>query len=395
VRPTSTAVYRRRRLVALLAAAGLVVLFALVARACTGEDAIGPLGGEDSREAQFDAEPVELTIAASGDLLIHSPVFARALEHGGGSRYDFAPMFSELRPYVEDADIAFCHVEGPMTEGEPTGYPLFAAPTDLADSIAESGWDACSTASNHSVDQGQEGIDTTRRALERAGVENTGSFSSAREQKREIPIVEADGVRVALLAYTTDLNGLQPPAPWSVNLIDGPGPVLDDAREARKQGADVVVVNLHWGSEIVPEYVHEPSEAQERLARAVVGSPDVTAVIGQGPHVVQSIERFGGKPVVFSEGNLVSNQGAAVGLAEASQDGLVALLDVVVDGDGARVEDSRFVPVWVSQPDYEVLPVGAAIDAGQADLASLEASYERTVEAAGRTAAEPVPPNLD
>jgi hypothetical protein len=394
VRRESPVVYRRRRLAAAATLAVLFLLGLLVVRGCGGEEPTTTLSTEEARKIQLEADPVELTISASGDLLIHSPVFARALELGGGESYDFAPMLAELRPYVEEVDLAFCHVETPMGEGTPTGYPLFNAPAELADAIAATGWDACSTAANHSIDQGQEGVRATVKALDRAGVEHTGSYDSARAQRRPL-ILEAQGAKIALLAYTTDTNGLPLPEPYSVNVFEGPDQVIADAKRAREQGADAVIVNMHWSSEITPEYVTEPSAAQERAARELAAAEEITAVVGQGPHIVQPVERVAGEYVVFSEGNLISNQGAAVGLAEGSQDGLIALLDLVVDGDGARVERVRYVPVYVSQPDYTVLPVGDALEAGEGDPASLEASYERTTDVVGRGGGvEPVPERL-
>ncbi len=104
--------------------------------------------------------------------------------------------------------------------------------------------------------------------------------------------------------------------------------------------------------------------------------------------------RSRGKTVVFSEGNLISNQGADFGLAAESQDGYIALLDLVVDGEGARVTGARYVPTWTDHSDYRVLPVGDAYADGEADAASLEASYERTVGIVGRDPAPPEPSRL-
>lgn len=120
--------------------------------------------------ATSDEQPVRLRVAVSGDLLIHSPVFNRALANGGGRRYDFAPMFRYLVPYLREADLAVCHVETPMTRRPPSGYPLFNTPPALARAIASVGWDVCSTASNHTLDQGQFGVDATIGSLDRAGV---------------------------------------------------------------------------------------------------------------------------------------------------------------------------------------------------------------------------------
>lgn len=332
---------------------------------------------EDGGGAAAAPEPIRFTVAATGDFLIHSPVFERALQYGDGKRYEFGPMFSEVRPYVEEADLAVCHVETPMTSADPLGYPVFNTPPDLARDIAETGWDVCSTASNHSLDQGEDGIAETAKALDRAGIGHTGSFASRADSRKPL-IVDVQGVQVALLSYTEMTNGVPLPEPWAVNLAKA-DEILADARAARKAGAQVVIVNLHAGE----EFVAEPSEFQTELARKLAASDDVTAVIGQHVHIVQPIEQVKGKPVIYGEGNLVSNQDIAC-CPEASQDGLIAELDFVVEDGDARVVDIRYVPVYVSRPDYTVLPVGDALESGQSDAAALRASYERTVDVVGK-----------
>ncbi|MGI9019907.1 MAG: CapA family protein [Solirubrobacterales bacterium] len=391
-RRSTPAVYRRRRLAALVIAGVLLVLFLLALRSCGGGPQAPPLAPEQTRQLELDANPVELTLSFSGDLLIHTALFTRAQALAGGDGYDFAPMLKEIRPYVADADLAFCHVEVPMTPDPPTSYPIFNTPPELAEGIAETGWDACDTASNHTLDQGEEGVGETLEALDAAGVGHTGSATSEREQDRPL-ILESEGIKVAYLAYTSDTNGIPVPAPHLVNLFD-PKRIVADAQSARKAGADAVIVNLHWASEAAPEYVTEPSSEQEALVRTLVKAPEITAIVGQGPHIVQPITKVSGKLVVFSEGNLTSNQGADTGLAAGSQDGYIALLDLVVDGDGARVVGTRYVPTWTDHADYRVLPVGDAIKADEADEASLRASYERTVDVVGDRVAEPVPARL-
>jgi poly-gamma-glutamate synthesis protein (capsule biosynthesis protein) len=138
---------------------------------------------------------------------------------------------------------------------------------------------------------------------------------------------------------------------------------------------------MHWGT----EYSHQPDAEQRRIAERVMRSRAVTAIVGQHAHVVQPIRRVRGRWVVFGEGNLLSNQTTACCPA-ASQDGLVALLHVRVDGRRARVERVEYTPTWVRHPDYEVLPVGRALAAGQADRETLRASWRRTVAVAGRSA---------
>ncbi|MDQ3730151.1 MAG: CapA family protein [Actinomycetota bacterium] len=389
---TTPAVYRRRRLAGLIVLVVLALLLVLFFRSCGRGGESTPFGATDALRKRLGAEPVELTLAFTGDLLVHAPLFERALELGDGERYDFAPLFEEIRPYVADADLAFCHVETPMTPGPPAGYPLFNTPPELAQGIATTGWDACSTASNHTLDQGEEGVTETLRALDRAGVRHTGSATSAR-QAQEPLILESGGAQVAFLAYASDTNGIPVPRPYSVNLFDRDR-IAADALQAREEGADAVIVNLHWASEVAPEYVTEPNQAQRELVRELAGVPAITAIVGQGPHVVQPIREVAGKTVVFSEGNLISNQGVDTGLAAASQDGYIAFLDLMIDGDGARITNARYVPTWVDHLDYRVLPAGAALQSGEANATALRASYERTVGVVGSRVATPEPASV-
>lgn len=336
----------------------------------------GKAQGQEPRPASAPRRPIRLTVAATGDLLIHSPVWERARAPGQGGAYDFGPMFRYVKSTIAGADLGICHLETPLTKGEPSGYPVFAAPADLAPAIRATGWDACTTASNHSLDRGQPGIDETARVLDRAGVAHTGSFRSRAERARTT-MLEAKGIKVALLAYTDTTNGIPLPRPYSLNRVRTQQ-ILADAATARRRGARAVLVSLHWGA----EYQHRPTDRQRRLADALTRSPDVTAVLGQHAHVVQPIRRVNGKPVVFGEGNLLSNQTEACCPA-ASQDGLIALLEMMVDDRGARVVAVRHVPTYVRHPDFAVLPVKRAIEAGWADRSALRRSLRRTRSVVG------------
>jgi hypothetical protein len=326
-----------------------------------------PGGGGATGSAEAPERPVRLTVEASGDLLVHTPVAQRALALGGGRRYDFAPLFAPVRGPIARADLALCHMETPLVPGPVQGYPVFHTPPDLARSIRQVGWDACSTASNHSLDAGQYGIDTTLRALRSAGVKATGTARSA-EARRRTTMVRVKGVRVAFLSYTAVSNGQAVPHPWSVNWAS-PGAILRDARRARRRGARIVIVNLHWGT----EFVSAVSPQQRALARRLTRSPAIDAIVGQHAHVVQPIRRMNGKPVVFGEGNLISNQTAGCCPA-ASQDGLIALIHFVVrPGRPARATSIRYIPTWVRHPDLTVTRASPG-----------SVSWNRTVSAAGR-----------
>jgi len=373
-----------------------VITLAIATSACTaaaGPDghAVSPARTTAAAAPQHrgsDSHSVQLVVEASGDLLIHTAIYERALVLGGGRYYDFAPMFAEIKPYIQGADLALCHVETPMTPAPPTGYPTFNTPPALATAIAQTGWRACSTAATHSLDQGQTGVDDTIRALDRAGVAHAGTFSSAAAQRTPL-IMTVKGVRVAFLAYTELTNGIPSPHPWSVNRANA-AQILADAHRARLDGAQVVIVNIHWGD----QYVAQPSSFQLALANTLTRSPDITAVVGQHVHIVQPIRILNGKLVVFGEGNLISNQTSACCPA-ASQDGMIVLLTITVDSRGARVTFIHYVPIWVRHPDFVVLPAGTAWRTDPADAAALRASYERTVAVVGRGPdIQPIPAQL-
>jgi poly-gamma-glutamate capsule biosynthesis protein CapA/YwtB (metallophosphatase superfamily) len=345
-----------------------------------------PRAADRSRPAKKpepEPRPQRFTVSVSGDLLMHSPLLDRALANGEGSEYDFAPFFERIAPYVRGVDLGLCHLETPMGPGPPTSYPIFNTPTGLAASVRRSGWDACSTASNHSLDQGLEGVRGTVGALDQRGIEHAGSYPSEPASERP-EILRVDGVKLGYLAYTDATNGIPAPNGWVLEEYAAADPeagaeaILADARRAREQGAEAVIVNLHWGD----ENSSAPNPSQLEVAARLTRSDLITAVVGQGPHVVQPIRRINGKYVVFSEGNLVSNQSAATGLPAATQDGLIALLRFEVDRDRATVKKVEYVPVWVRPGDYVVLPADPAADPANAH--ALAASRARTIAVAGK-----------
>ena len=244
--------------------------------------------------------------------------------------------------------LSFCHVETPLTPAPPVGYPRFNSPPALARAIAATGFDACSTASNHSLDRGRPestppgGRWRCRRSIYRLVLLAPPTPASA-------PAPGA-GRTVAFLAYTQMTNGIPLPHRWSVNLARA-GRILRDARRARRAGARVVIVNLHWGT----ESRHAPDAFQLALARRLARSRAITAVVGQHVHVVQPIRRIGRLWVVFGEGNLLSNQTAACCPA-ASQDGMLVRLHLRVGPRRAYVERITYTPSGCAPATRSCMP---------------------------------------
>lgn len=321
--------------------------------------------------------PRTMTLAFAGDLLPHLPIDARAAELGRatGKAYDFAPMLAPMRPVLEPADVAVCHMEVPVAP-DPSriaGYPSFGAPAELVDAIASAGYDGCSTASNHSLDQGRAGIDATLARFDALGLRHAGTARTP-EEGAAITTYEVDGAQVAHLSYAYDFNGYRIPAdaPFAANRID-PARIQADAQRARAGGADLVVVSLHWGTEYQPQ----PSAYQRDVAAQILPSPDIDVVIGHHAHVVQPIEQVEGTYVVWGLGNQLANQAQV-----PRSDGLTVVLHADQQPDGRyRVVGIEAVPTYVDIGSFEVLPVVATLqrpDLGADLRARLEASYDRT-----------------
>lgn len=289
--------------------------------------------------------PRQLTVIASGDVLLHEALHRQAQRDAraaGVWGYLFDPIFAGVRPVVSKADLAICHLETPLGEpdGPFTGYPRFVVPPQIAATLARTGYDTCSTASNHTIDDGEQGVYRTLDALDAAGLRHAGSHRSAAEAATPT-ILTVRGVKVAHLSYTFSLNGLRRPAdkPWLVNDLRADA-VLAEARRARAAGAQIVIASLHWGT----EYQQRPNSMQVNLARTLLASPDIDLILGHHAHVVQPFERIGDKWVVYGMGNHVAWQHQS----DVTRDGVLARMTFREVGPGRwRVVRAEALPTWM------------------------------------------------
>jgi poly-gamma-glutamate capsule biosynthesis protein CapA/YwtB (metallophosphatase superfamily) len=253
------------------------------------------------------APRTQITVVAAGDLLVHPELTDQAAADAraaGRAGHDFTQVLAAVRPIVRTADLAICHMETPLADpsGPFTGYPIFSVPPELADAAAWAGFDTCSTASNHSLDTGLPGIRRTLDKLDQVGLHHAGTARSPQEAARP-NILDVAGVKVAQLSYTFSFNGIPRPEgqDWVANLID-PDAILAEARRAREQGAKIVILSMHWGT----EYQNEPNDDQLRLARKLLASPDIDLIVGHHVHVVQPFEKIGTKWVAYGMSNLTT-----------------------------------------------------------------------------------------
>ncbi|MET7776568.1 MULTISPECIES: CapA family protein [Streptomyces] len=321
--------------------------------------------------------PHSFTLVASGDVLVHTSVTERANADAGGTGYDFLPMFEGVKPLVAGADLAICHMEtvyGP--DGDRTGNPAFKIPPQVADGLAATGYDACSTASNHSLDDGAAGVRRTLDALDLAGVRHAGSART--EHEAYVPtLLRAGNAMVAHLAYTYGTDGFPMPQgqPWSVNLIDRDR-ILADARAARKAGADVVVVSLHWGT----EWQEQPNTQQTTLSRELTasrtdGRPDIDLILGTHARVPQAYEKVNGTWVVYGMGDQIAGemfnrQGLQDSRGNESTLARFTFAPPARKGDRWEVTKAEFVPQVFDIDAGRVVDINAALAQG-ADLAGV------------------------
>jgi poly-gamma-glutamate capsule biosynthesis protein CapA/YwtB (metallophosphatase superfamily) len=329
--------------------------------------------------------PRGFTLIASGDVLTHNAVLEQARAYGRrvGQPYDFRPMFADLRPLVSRADLAVCHLEVPLSRNgqDISGWPAFNAPPQLAAALRWAGYDACSTASNHAMDQGAQGVAATLEVMDTAGLRHAGTARTANDADRST-ILEVRGLRVALLSYTYALNGGRLPRDrsWLVNTIE-PRRIVADARAARAAGARFVVVLLHWGQ----EYQSTPTPSQREVAKRLLSTPEVDLILGHHVHVVQPIRRVGSKWVAYGMGNSLSNQTSSC-CAVGAQDGVLVKVTVGERAGRLRVRELRYVPTWVEHPSFRIRPVLTALSDRSLPAVTrraLQASRDRTRRAVG------------
>lgn len=312
------------------------------------------------------APTIHATLVFGGDLLMHMPLGASVLDPDTG-HYDFSRIFAPISPYLAEGDLAAANLETVLAGADRgyTNYPRMNSPTDLAAELAQSGFDLVSTANNHALDQGWDGLVFTADALDAAGMAHAGTYRSIDE--RTTPLVrDVGGVKVAFLAYADRLNGLPLPKdrPYAVSMLER-RQVSDDVGRARAAGAELVVAQVHWGS----EYMRQPSRPQREEARMLL-EEGVDVIVGSHPHVVQPIVTLtvdrGGRPftgyVAYSLGNLVSTQ-----IWRYSDSGLLLYVDIERGPTGAQVTGLRYLPVYVQRGwengrrAYRVVPVSSDI----------------------------------
>ncbi|MGL5080241.1 MAG: CapA family protein [Microcoleaceae cyanobacterium] len=363
---------------------GILMGFALV-YGCNQGTQVNPNQSASSKLAVQPPPPPqpysqEATLLAVGDIMMHGSQIKSGY-NPETKDYSYHPFFTEVQAILQTGNWVIGNLETPLAgpEEKYTGYPMFNAPAALADAIKTAGFNVLTTANNHSLDRGEKGVLKTLENLRSRGLEPVGTATSPTEAQ-EILILEKNGIKMAILAYTYGTNGIPIPKgkDYLVSLINEPK-MIQDIAKAQTLGADIVTVALHFGT----EYERQPNPQQTTLVKNLVNA-GADIILGSHPHVVQPYEIFeqtdpdGTKRkavAIYSMGNFISNQ------RETYRDlGVIFKVQLRKDFPDETVEITAVegIPTWVhrftSQGKYQfrILPLEQVVTERKDELLSAD-----------------------
>ncbi len=288
-----------------------------------GEDEIiFEIDGNDGDEGESGQKSVdgELTMSIAGDYIIYDTTYNFANWVADGNGYDFSPMVKNLKQFTEKCDLNYYNQETILggTELGLSSYPMFNSPQEAGDAMVDIGYNLVSTATNHTMDAGEEGILSSYKYWKsKENVFMTGSFDS-REARDEVHVLECNGITYSMLNYTYGTNGIPVPEgkEYLVNVwpTDFTDPETDSEYqkykaqvkkdiESVRDKVDFLIVCMHAGV----EYAEEESVYQDDMAKFLADN-GVNLVIGTHPHVIEPAEYIGDTLVYYSLGNLLCAQ---------------------------------------------------------------------------------------
>ncbi|MGL5675251.1 MAG: CapA family protein [Cellulosilyticaceae bacterium] len=242
---------------------------------------------EKNKQQQSTQEPIQqedptITISAAGDVTLGYYYgqnewnrFDKVSEKEG-----MAYFFKNVAPIFKADDLTIVNLEGPLTTGGQRVDKKFAMKGEpsYTQILLDGDVEAVSLANNHTYDYGTEGYKQTKEALTNAGIGYFGEDGNH--------YMEVNGIKVALIGAKG----------WDNS--KGTKEKLRQSLEAAKEKADLSIVMFHWGIE--REFY--PNKVQQDLGYYAIDQ-GADLVLGSHPHVVQGIEKYKGKSIIYSLGN--------------------------------------------------------------------------------------------
>lgn len=227
---------------------------------------------------------VSFTISAVGDCTFGTDENF-AYEGSMPAKYDevgdFNYFFENVKSVFEEDDLTIVNFEGTLTDSTIREDKQFAFKADksYAEILTDGFVEAANLANNHSKDYGEQSYNDTMDALDEAGITNFGYD--------RVAIKKVKGIKVGLVGTYVLADGLGVKDSMEKNIQD-----------LKDEGAQVIIASFHWGEEKA-EY---PNDVQVELAHAAIDA-GADLVLGHHPHVLQGIEQYKGKNIVYSLGN--------------------------------------------------------------------------------------------
>lgn len=248
---------------------------------------------ENQDEETLDTVPVEeedmgvsaqVTISAAGDFTLGTDEnfdYSTSLPARYEEVQDPGYFLQNVKDIFASDDLTIVNLEGPLTTSEERADKQFSFKGDpsYTEILTNGSVEACNLANNHSKDYGIQGYEDTIANVEAAGIKTFGYERTA--------IWETNGVKVGLAGVYELAEGM--------DCQDDMTAAIQSLKDA---GADLVIVSFHWGV----EKENYPDETQQTLAHAAIDQ-GADLVLGHHPHVLQGIEKYQGKYIVYSLGN--------------------------------------------------------------------------------------------
>lgn len=243
----------------------------------------------------------EVSLIAVGDIMMSRTV-AKKIK----AKKDINYPFLKIKDYLKSADLVFANLEAPITAGPdvPTGSMVFHNDPGAEKALAAANISIVSLANNHTPNYGQRGLLDTFKYLKAAGIKYAGAGKD--EAEAFAPAVfEARGLKFALLAYND--SDVVPDSYGASSKRAGTALMnlakMRQAVKAVRPKVDFVIVSMHSGK----EYTETLTKSQTDFAHAAIEA-GAELVIGHHPHVVQRVEKYKDKYILYSLGNFVFDQ---------------------------------------------------------------------------------------
>lgn len=241
-------------------------------------------GQKPEKQETPEVQEATITISAAGDCTLGTDEgfnYKRSFKGKYDAVQDPAYFFQNVQPVFAQDDLTIVNMEGTLTE-ETTREPkqfAFKGDAEYAKILTAGAVETANLANNHSFDYGKKSYEDTITALEAEGISSFGYERTA--------VMDIKGVKVGL-AGVYEL----------AEHIDCKQDLLDNIASLKEQGAQIIIVSFHWGQ----EKENVPRDVQVELAHAAVDN-GADLVLGHHPHVLQGIEEYKGKNIVYSLGN--------------------------------------------------------------------------------------------